>query len=118
MFCSFAKHITSLSIFLIIFGIILQILASAFTFAMIFILAGTLTIAGSLSYCRQENKDERTGEYGKRVTLGFIIVGVATAFLIPTLSLITVENERVTYVNNFKNWNKSDIFVSIKYPIH
>lgn len=108
--------ITSLSIFLIILGFIIQILFSSFTFAIIMILAGTLTLVGFWSYYRRVNQDVNTKEYGKRVTLGFIIVGVATAFLIPTLSLITVENERVTFVNNFKNWNKSNIFLSIKYP--
>lgn len=109
--------LTSLSILLIIFGLLFPILYSSFAFAIILILAGTLTIVGFWSYYRRVNYDEETNKYGKQVTLGFVIVGTATAFLIPTLSLLTVENEKVTFVNNYHYWNKSNtIFLSIKYP--
>jgi hypothetical protein len=67
------------------------------------------------AYYRRESNKFRNGKYGKEVTIGFIIVAAATAFFIPTLSLLTVESENTTSVNNFVNWHNGTMDVTIEY---
>lgn len=89
-------------------------MVQAITLSIIAILFVVLIVAGTFYYLRQSNKIKK-GKYGKEVTVGFIIVAGATAFGIPALSLLTVESENVTSVNNFVNWKNGTLDVTIKY---
>ena len=78
------------------------------------VLLAALISVGWAYYRRSSNKF-KNGRYGKEVTIGFIIVAAATAFFIPTLSLLTVESENTTSINNFINWNNGSMAVTIEY---
>jgi hypothetical protein len=68
---------------------IIRLVIQPITGIIIGVLLASLIAVGWAYYKRSSNKF-RNGRFGKEVTLGFIIVAAATAFFIPTLSLLTV----------------------------
>jgi len=53
---------------------------------------------------------------GKNVTSGFLAVAIGTAFIIPTMSLVTSYLEEVPEISNTKSWGNGSMYVNIKYP--
>lgn len=53
---------------------------------------------------------------GKNVTSGFLAVALGTAFMIPTMSLVTSYLEEVPDVSNTKSWSNGSLYANIKYP--